>query len=120
MSSAADRPVTGKVAVIGLDCAEPHLVFERWREELPNLSRLMDSGTWGPLRSVDPPLAELEGKRVIGRDHAFAAGGGKDRRLQPLSQLLNGSTMLASTGPEQEHRLFACGDLLTGLRNFLR
>ncbi len=48
--------MTGKVAVIGLDCAEPHLVFERWREELPNLSRLMESGTWGPLRSVDPPI----------------------------------------------------------------
>ena len=48
--------MTGKVAVIGLDCAEPHLVFERWREELPNLSRLMEPGTWGPLRSVDPPI----------------------------------------------------------------
>jgi predicted AlkP superfamily phosphohydrolase/phosphomutase len=48
--------VSGRVAVIGLDCAEPRLVFERWREELPNLSRLMDRGTWGPLRSVDPPI----------------------------------------------------------------
>jgi predicted AlkP superfamily phosphohydrolase/phosphomutase len=48
--------VSGRVAVIGLDCAEPRLVFERWREELPNLSQLMDRGTWGPLRSVDPPI----------------------------------------------------------------
>lgn len=45
-----------RVAVIGLDCAEPRLVFDRWREQLPNLSRLMDAGTWGPLRSVDPPI----------------------------------------------------------------
>ena len=45
-----------RVAVIGLDCAEPQLVFERWRGELPNLSRLMDAGTWGPMRSVDPPI----------------------------------------------------------------
>jgi predicted AlkP superfamily phosphohydrolase/phosphomutase len=45
-----------KVAVIGLDCAAPALVFERWRDELPNLKRLMDAGTWGPLRSVDPPI----------------------------------------------------------------
>jgi predicted AlkP superfamily phosphohydrolase/phosphomutase len=45
-----------RVAVIGLDCAEPKLVFDRWREQLPNLSRLMDTGTWGPLLSVDPPI----------------------------------------------------------------
>lgn len=45
-----------KVAVIGLDCAEPRLVFDRWREELPSLNRLMGEGTWGPLRSVDPPI----------------------------------------------------------------
>jgi len=48
--------VSRRVAVIGLDCAEPRLVFDRWREQLPNLSRLMDAGTWGPLRSVDPPI----------------------------------------------------------------
>jgi predicted AlkP superfamily phosphohydrolase/phosphomutase len=48
--------VSRRVAVIGLDCAEPRLVFERWREQLPNLSRLMAAGTWGPLRSVDPPI----------------------------------------------------------------
>jgi predicted AlkP superfamily phosphohydrolase/phosphomutase len=48
--------VSSRVAVIGLDCAEPRLVFDRWRGQLPNLSRLMDAGTWGPLRSVDPPI----------------------------------------------------------------
>ena len=45
-----------KVAVIGLDCADPSLVFERWIDELPNIGRLAASGTRGPLRSVDPPL----------------------------------------------------------------
>ncbi len=45
-----------RVAVIGLDCAEPRLAFDRWRQELPNLNRLMSAGTWGPLRSVDPPI----------------------------------------------------------------
>ncbi len=45
-----------RVAVVGLDCAEPRLVFDRWREELPNLGSLIDAGTWGPLRSVDPPI----------------------------------------------------------------
>ena len=45
-----------KVMVIGLDCAEPSLVFDQWRDELPNLSKLMDRGVWGPLESVTPPI----------------------------------------------------------------
>jgi predicted AlkP superfamily phosphohydrolase/phosphomutase len=45
-----------RVAVIGLDCAEPGLVFDRFQDELPHLGRLMASGTWGPLRTVDPPI----------------------------------------------------------------
>lgn len=45
-----------KVAVIGLDSAAPELVFDRWREELPHLTRLMDRGLWGRLESVHPPI----------------------------------------------------------------
>lgn len=45
-----------KLAVFGLDCAEPSLVFERFRDELPTLRGLMDSGWWGRLRSCDPPI----------------------------------------------------------------
>ncbi len=45
-----------KVCVIGLDCAPPELIFDRWRNELPNLSRLMDSGIYGPLESTIPPI----------------------------------------------------------------
>lgn len=45
-----------RVAVIGLDCASPKLIFEQWRGELPNLSRLMDEGAWGPLRTCHPPI----------------------------------------------------------------
>jgi predicted AlkP superfamily phosphohydrolase/phosphomutase len=45
-----------KVVVIGLDCAEPSLVFERYRGELPTLEGLMARGTWGKLRSCDPPI----------------------------------------------------------------
>jgi predicted AlkP superfamily phosphohydrolase/phosphomutase len=45
-----------RVAVIGLDCAEPSLVFGRWLDELPNIRELVDRGAWGPLRSVDPPI----------------------------------------------------------------
>jgi predicted AlkP superfamily phosphohydrolase/phosphomutase len=45
-----------KVVVIGLDCAEPSLVFGRFAGRLPNLSRLRDRGAWGTLRSCDPPI----------------------------------------------------------------
>jgi predicted AlkP superfamily phosphohydrolase/phosphomutase len=42
--------------VIGLDCAAPRLVFERYRDAMPNLSSLMEHGTWGSLRSSEPPI----------------------------------------------------------------
>jgi predicted AlkP superfamily phosphohydrolase/phosphomutase len=45
-----------KVVVIGLDCAEPRLVFEQFRGRLPNLEKLMARGVWGRLRSCDPPI----------------------------------------------------------------
>ena len=45
-----------KVAVIGLDCAEPSLMFEKWIDHLPNMKRLMDSGTYGRLTSSIPPI----------------------------------------------------------------
>ena len=45
-----------KAFVIGLDCAEPTLVFERWREHLPNLNRLMDAGSYGQLTSTIPAI----------------------------------------------------------------
>ena len=45
-----------KVAIIGLDCAEPSLVFDRFADHLPNLTRLRDRGAWGKLRSCDPPI----------------------------------------------------------------
>ncbi len=45
-----------RVLVVGLDCAPPSLVFERWREHVPNVAALMERGTWGPLRSCIPPI----------------------------------------------------------------
>lgn len=45
-----------KVLVLGLDCATPQLVFERWRKDLPTLAGLMDSGSWGRLESSNPPI----------------------------------------------------------------
>ncbi|HEV3122065.1 MAG TPA: alkaline phosphatase family protein, partial [Isosphaeraceae bacterium] len=45
-----------KVAVIGLDCAEPSLLFEQYADLLPNLTRLKRRGAWGLLRSCEPPI----------------------------------------------------------------
>lgn len=45
-----------KVLVIGLDCATPQLVFEQWKNDLPNLRRLMETGIYGELESTIPPV----------------------------------------------------------------
>ncbi len=43
-----------KVFVVGLDCGDPVLVFDQWRDELPNFRRLMQAGAYGPLTSSTP------------------------------------------------------------------
>lgn len=45
-----------KVLIIGLDCAPPKLIFERWREELPNLNSLINNSVYGELKSITPPI----------------------------------------------------------------
>lgn len=40
--------------VIGLDCGEPSLMFERWRDDLPTFRSLMDRGAYGLLTSAIP------------------------------------------------------------------
>lgn len=44
-----------KIAVIGLDCAPPSIVFNE-SINLPNIRSLMRHGVWGPMRSTDPPI----------------------------------------------------------------
>jgi predicted AlkP superfamily phosphohydrolase/phosphomutase len=48
--------MASRALVIGLDCASPELVFERWRDELPTVRSLMERGRYGVLRSCDPPI----------------------------------------------------------------
>jgi predicted AlkP superfamily phosphohydrolase/phosphomutase len=45
-----------KVLVIGLDAASPELVFEKFREDLPNLTFMAENGLYGRLRSCHPPI----------------------------------------------------------------
>jgi ATP sulfurylase len=49
-------PAPRKVFIIGLDCADPLLVFKRWRDELPNIAGMMRDGLWGSLNSSIPPI----------------------------------------------------------------
>jgi predicted AlkP superfamily phosphohydrolase/phosphomutase len=49
----ADGP---RVAVIGLDCGTPQLLFDRLSDEVPNINALMQRGMHGPLESITPPI----------------------------------------------------------------
>jgi len=51
-----NRMTLQKVAIIGLDCAEPSLVFDRWLDGLPNIRGLVQRGTYGTLESCMPPI----------------------------------------------------------------
>jgi predicted AlkP superfamily phosphohydrolase/phosphomutase len=45
-----------RVAVIGLDCATPQLLFRDLADEVPNIRSLMDGGMYGDLASITPPI----------------------------------------------------------------
>lgn len=58
---AAEPAATGterrkKVMVLGLDCAPPQHIFEEYADEIPNITKLRENGTWGPLESIVPPI----------------------------------------------------------------
>lgn len=44
-----------KVFVYGIDGAPPELIFDKWLDDLPNIKRLMQSGTYAKLNSTIPP-----------------------------------------------------------------
>jgi predicted AlkP superfamily phosphohydrolase/phosphomutase len=45
-----------RVAVIGLDCGTPQLLFDRLADEIPNINALMQRGMHGELASITPPI----------------------------------------------------------------
>ena len=49
-------PSRSRVLVIGLDCATPDLVFDRFLPGLPTLRDLVARGQWGRLESTIPPI----------------------------------------------------------------
>jgi predicted AlkP superfamily phosphohydrolase/phosphomutase len=48
--------MTNKVILIGLDCAEPNLVFKEWVNDLPNIKSVMDAGMHAKMMSTIPPI----------------------------------------------------------------
>ena len=74
-----------KVMIIGLDCAEPSLVLERWRDELPTLGGLMERGA---LRAADLGRAADHRAGVVVHDGEPHAGRPRHLRLpQPRRPL---------------------------------
>ena len=45
-----------KVLILGLDCAPPELLFDRFLNDLPNIRSLVGSGVYGSLESTVPPI----------------------------------------------------------------
>jgi predicted AlkP superfamily phosphohydrolase/phosphomutase len=45
-----------RVAVIGLDCATPALLFDRYAGVMPNVRSLMEGSLHGELQSITPPI----------------------------------------------------------------
>ena len=48
--------MAAKLLIIGLDCMAPALVFDQWRQELPHLSGLLGTGSYGKLESCIPAI----------------------------------------------------------------
>ncbi|MCX7840182.1 MAG: alkaline phosphatase family protein, partial [Anaerolineae bacterium] len=55
-SAVSSRSTQKRVLIIGLDSAEPSLVFEQYRHELPNLQSLISKGAFGRIESTTPPI----------------------------------------------------------------
>ena len=45
-----------KVIIVGWDCGSPQLIFDKFKDKLVNVKKIMDEGVWGRLRSVVPPI----------------------------------------------------------------
>jgi predicted AlkP superfamily phosphohydrolase/phosphomutase len=45
-----------RVAVIGLDCGTPQLLFRDLADEIPNIRKLIEGGMHGNLASITPPI----------------------------------------------------------------
>lgn len=45
-----------RVAVLGIDCGTPQILFDDLKAEVPNIAALMERSMYGPLASITPPI----------------------------------------------------------------
>jgi predicted AlkP superfamily phosphohydrolase/phosphomutase len=45
-----------RIAVIGLDCATPQLLFDRMADDVPNIRSFLEGSMHGDLQSITPPI----------------------------------------------------------------
>lgn len=58
-----------KVFLFGIDGAPPELIFDKWKNELPNISKLMDQGSHARMESTIPPSTIVAWNSMIsGKD----------------------------------------------------
>ncbi|MDP9330561.1 MAG: alkaline phosphatase family protein [Actinomycetota bacterium] len=85
-----------RVAVIGLDCVTPQLLFGDLLDEVPNIRKLMDSGMHGDLASITPPITvpawacAMTG-RTPGQLGIYGFRNRKDNTYDGLSLVTSGS-----------------------------
>ncbi|MGH2739034.1 MAG: alkaline phosphatase family protein, partial [Actinomycetota bacterium] len=79
-----------RVAVIGIDCGTPRLLFEDLKAEVPNISALIERSLYGELESITPPITvpawacALTGK-TPGQLGIYGFRNRKDRTYEGLS-----------------------------------
>ena len=56
MNNNGNPSPASRALIIGLDCASPDLIFDRWADDLPVLSGLAAKGVAGRLTSTIPPI----------------------------------------------------------------
>ncbi len=98
-----------RVAVIGLDCATPRLLFDDLRDEIPNIHALMSRGMYGELESVVPPITipawacAMSGKSP-GRLAIYGMRNRKDTTYEGLSIATSASVKEAQVWDELGRR----------------
>ncbi len=45
-----------KVLVIGLDCADPRLVFDKYLDSMPNIKRMLKNSSYGKMNTCFPAI----------------------------------------------------------------
>src|SRR5437016_10594062 len=90
-----------RVAVIGIDCATPKLLFDDLAAEIPNINALLERGMHGELESITPPITipawacAMSGK-TPGQLGLYGMRNRRDTSYQGLSL----ATSLAVTEPQ--------------------